>query len=181
MPPEPGNWSLLPVAVHVAAVEMKRQAHDGLIEDTHVCVDHSLLHGAAFIDALTGRRDRSSVPGFSRDLKILNMPTLISLYNGRMFDYDMLALIRKSTKYIRKKVASDSFRGAFYSMLMDEKTLLSSVMDIYCREKSGDFQLMGVYDELSVMNRNGEYRSHILKTMDGKTYMLSDDGFVSVN
>ena len=180
MPPEPGNWSLLPAAVHVAAVEMKRQARDGLIENTHVCVDHRHLHGAAFIDALTGRRERSSVPGVSRDLKILNMPTLISLYNGHMFDYDMLALIRNSTKYIRKKVASDSFR-AFYSMLMDEKTLLSSVMDIYCREKSGDFQLMGVYDELSVMNQNGEYKSHILKTMDGNTYTLSDDGFVSVN
>ena len=98
-----------------------------------------------------------------------------------MFDYDMLALIKNSTRYVKKKVASDSFRGAFYSMLMDEKTLLSSVMDIYCRKKSGDFQLMGVYDGLSVMNQNGEYRSHILKTMDGNTYMLSEDGFVSVN
>ena len=49
------------------------------------------------------------------------MLTLIFLYNGRMFDYDMLALIKNSTKYIRKKVASDSFRGAFYSMLMDKK------------------------------------------------------------
>jgi len=98
-----------------------------------------------------------------------------------MFDYDMFALIRNNSKYIHKKITSESFRGAFYEMMKDDKSLLGAVMDIYCRKKSGDFQFMGVYDGLSTTNQNGEYRSHILRTADGNEYMLSDDGFVSVN
>jgi len=98
-----------------------------------------------------------------------------------MFDYDMVALIRNNSKYIHKKITSESFRGAFYELMKDDKSLLGAVMDIYCRKKSGDFQFMGVYDGLSTMNQNGEYKSHILKTADGNEYMLSDDGFVAVN
>lgn len=97
-----------------------------------------------------------------------------------MFDYDMVALIRSNSRYIHKKITSESFRGAFYEMLKDDKTLLSSVMDIYGRKKSGDFQFMGVYDGLSTTNQNGEYKSHVLRTADGNEYMLSEDGFVSV-
>ena len=109
------------------------------------------------------------------------MLTLNFLYNEVMFDYDMVALIRNNSKYIHKKITSESFRGAFYEMLKDDKSLLSAVMDIYCRKKSGDFQFMGVYDGLSTTNQNGEYKSHILKTTDGNEYMLSDEGFVTVN
>ena len=98
-----------------------------------------------------------------------------------MFDYDMVALMRSNSRYIRKKITSESFRGAFYEMLKDDKSLLGAVMDIYCRKRSGDFQFMGVYDGLSTTSQNGEYKSHVLRTADGNEYMLSDDGFVAVN
>lgn len=98
-----------------------------------------------------------------------------------MFDYDMVALIRNNSKYIHKKIISETFRGAFYEMLKDDKSLLGAVMDIYCKKKSGDFQFMGVYDGLSTTNQNGEYKSHILKTADGNEYMLSDEGFVALH
>lgn len=109
------------------------------------------------------------------------MLTLFFLYNGVMFDYDMVALVRSNSRYIRKKITSESFRGAFYEILKDDKSLLSAVMDIYCKKKSGDFQFMGVYDGLSTTNQNGEYKSHVLRTVDGNEYMFSDDGFVAVN
>lgn len=95
------------------------------------------------------------------------------------YDYDMTALIRNSTRYIRKKVTADSFREAFHVMLSEDKALYSSVMDIYCRKKNGDFQYMGLYDGKSAVAEGGEYRIHLLKTADGNTYTLGDDGFVS--
>ena len=117
----------------------------------------------------------------SFDLEMPNILTAFFLYNGRMFDYEMIALVRSNHIYIQKKITSESFRGAFYELLKDDKSYLPLVMDIYCRKSNGDYKLMGHYDGMSAVAENGEYRSHILKTTDGNTYMLSDDGFVSVN
>ncbi len=95
------------------------------------------------------------------------------------FDYDMTALIRNSTRYVRKKVTASSFREAFYVMLSEERSLISSVMEIYCRKKNGDYQYMGLYDGQSAVAEGGEYRTHILRTADGNVYTLGDEGFVS--
>ena len=109
------------------------------------------------------------------------MLTVFFLYNGHMFDYEMIALVRGSHTYIAKKSTSESFRGAFYELLKEDKSYLPLVMDIYCRKSNGDYKLMGHYDGMSAVAENGEYRSHVLKTTDGNTYMLSAGGFISVN
>lgn len=97
-----------------------------------------------------------------------------------MFDYEIIALKRGNSRYIKKKITSESFRGAFYEMLKDDKDLVNSIIDIYCKKKNGDLQFMGVYDGLSVMNQNGEYKALMLKTADGHEYTFSENGFVIV-
>lgn len=99
-----------------------------------------------------------------------------------MFTYDTLAIFQKSKRYLSFIEEAESFVSAATSFFLSSPELVTSMCRFYCRKPiSGDLQLMGEYDGLSVYMEKGEKHSHILTLSDGRTYAWNGKRFVRDN
>ncbi len=97
---------------------------------------------------------------------------------GTLYNYDIYALDERSLRYRYRSVKASSFVSAFYLMMTKNMNLAQQRVTIYCmRPKSGDLQLMGVYDGLSVMIQDGEKHERLLSLSNGESYELAEGGF----
>lgn len=103
-------------------------------------------------------------------------------YVKNMYTYSTYAIFQKSRKYLSFVEEAESFVGALTSFFLSSPELISSVCSLYCRKPvSGDLQLMGEYDGLSVYMEKGERHSHILTMSNGRTYAWNGKMFVRDN
>ena len=100
---------------------------------------------------------------------------------GTLYSYDIYALDEHSLRYRYRNVKASSFVSAFYLMMLKNTILQNQRVTIYCmRPRSGDLQLMGVYDGISVMHQNGETHARCLDLSNGERYELGEEGFTRV-
>ena len=60
-----------------------------------------------------------------------------------MFIYEFVILDKSLHRYFEDVVESDSFKNAFFSVLMKDKKLCDKYLQIYCKRKlSKDLQFM---------------------------------------
>jgi len=100
---------------------------------------------------------------------------------GTLYSYDIYALDEHSLFFRYRSVRASSFVSAFYHMMLKNLILQDRRVSLYCmRPHSGDLQLMGVYDGISVMHQNGETHSRVLDLSNGERYELGEEGFTRV-
>ena len=96
-----------------------------------------------------------------------------------MYVYDTIAIISKGNRYVSYLEEADSFVSALTAFFTSVPEMVGSVCTIYCRKPiSGDLQLMGEYDGLSVYMAKGENHSHILTLTNGSSYAWNGKRFV---
>lgn len=77
-----------------------------------------------------------------------------------------------------KNVKATSFVSAFFMMISKSSVLIDQRLSLYCtKPKSGDLQLMGIYDGISVWIQDGEKHERMLDLANGERYELADEGF----
>lgn len=96
------------------------------------------------------------------------------------YEYNLVVLNLKEKKFIEMSLRADSFRKAFASFLKVYENLIHVPMRIYCmRPKSEDLKYMGYYSGDSGIGTGGEIFTHILNTAEGRSYRLSEEGFIT--
>lgn len=94
------------------------------------------------------------------------------------FNYELVILSKSTHQFLEVSASADSVAEAFQSAIMQHPDLLNSIITIYCRKpKSGDLQLMGTYDGCTTVLVDGQQIRHVLKLANGKSYVLTDEGF----
>lgn len=94
------------------------------------------------------------------------------------YTYNLVILSTRTHRFIEHSVEADGMADAFGKVLSFNPNLMDDVVTIYCRKpKSGDLQLMGSFDGLSWMQKDGIAYGHILKLSNGTTYTQTEEGF----
>ena len=92
------------------------------------------------------------------------------------YSYSFLCILKNPKVYIEDTIVSPSFVLALH-LLIEKRKINDKVFLIFCKKKNGDLQLMGSYDGLSMLQKNGERITGLLKTIEEKEYSLFRDGF----
>ena len=94
------------------------------------------------------------------------------------FNYELVILSKGTHQFMEVSATADSVADAFQTAIRQHPGLLDSIVTIYGKKpKSGDLQLMGTYDGSTTVLVDGQQIRHVLKLANGKSYVLTDEGF----
>lgn len=102
----------------------------------------------------------------------------INIPVSNLYSYNIYALDEHFFRFRYQNVKAISFASAFFLMIKKCSSLSEQRLSLYCtKPRSGDLQLMGVYDGLSVWIQNGVRHERVLELNNGERYELREDGF----